>query len=149
MIDTHDYLVHLVGTGEKTGVFVDPDDDPPRLEVGSPPEFGGPGRRWSPEHLFVAAVSGCLMTTFRAIAAMSRVEVLDYEDRATGRLSRDPDGRYRMTAVTLRPRVVLADESTAERARRLLDKAERSCLISRSISADITVEPTIETLQLV
>lgn len=39
-----------------------------------PPEFGGPERTWSPEHLFVAAVSSCLMTTFRAIAEMSELE---------------------------------------------------------------------------
>ena len=39
------------------------------IEVATPPEFpkGVPGI-WSPEHLFTAAVSSCLMTTFLSIA---------------------------------------------------------------------------------
>lgn len=39
------------------------------VEVAAPPQFmGGIHGVWSPEHLFTAAVSGCLMTTFLAIA---------------------------------------------------------------------------------
>ena len=37
-----------------------------------PVEFNGPGDRWSPETLLCAAVAGCLVLTFRAIARASR-----------------------------------------------------------------------------
>ncbi|MDX1447828.1 MAG: OsmC family protein [Acidimicrobiia bacterium] len=146
MIDTHDYPLHVESTGPKEG-FLTSADGLPKLEVASPPEFGGPGLTWSPEHLFVAAVSGCLMTTFRAIAEMSRVEVVDYQDDAVGRLIRE-DSLYRMDRVVLRPRITITDPEQLERAHRLIQKAERACLISRSISAEIVLEPTIGVAEL-
>ena len=40
-----------------------------KIEVATPPQFpNGMNNIWSPEHLLVAAVNSCLMTTFLAIA---------------------------------------------------------------------------------
>ena len=142
MIDSHDYPVHLDGTGPKTA-FLTSEDDLPKLEVASPPEFGGPARTWSPEHLFVAAVSSCLMTTFRTVAALSNLDVVDYSDDAVGHLVRE-GSLYRIERVTLRPRVVIADPEKVDKALRLLDKAEHACLVSRSVSAEIILEPKVE-----
>lgn len=136
-----DYRLELTATGYKTGRFTG--DEVPHLSVASPPEFGGPGGVWSPEHLFVASVSTCLMTTFGAIAEMSGLEVLGYSDAATGRLVRDENRLFRMESVTLRPRIVVAGSEAADRAARLIEKAERACLISRSLSAEVVVEPEI------
>lgn len=144
MITTHDYEVRLVGTGEKTGFLVAPSDGLPQLDVASPPEFGGRGEVWSPEHLFVASLSSCLMTTFRSIAANSKLEVLEYADEAVGHLVRADDGMYVIESVVLRPRVVIDDPTKTDRALRLLAKAERACLISRSVSCEITMEPSVE-----
>jgi organic hydroperoxide reductase OsmC/OhrA len=113
------------------------------LDVASPPEFGGPGMTWSPEHLFVAAISSCLMTTFRTVAAMSNLDVVDYSDDATGHLVRE-GSLYRIERVTLRPRVVISDPDKVDKTLRLLDKAEHACLVSRSVSAEIRMEPTVE-----
>lgn len=143
MTEQHHYRIQLEGTGVKTGQLSAPADDLADLAVASPPEFGGPGRTWSPEHLFVAALSSCLMTTFRAIAAGSLLEVVSYHDEATGELVRAQDGMYRIESVVLRPRVVIADPTKLERAHRLLEKAERACLISRSVSCTVTMEPTV------
>ncbi len=143
MIDTPDYQVEVEGTGPKTGKLESTQDGLPVLEVASPPEFGGPGGEWSPEHLFVAAISSCLMTTFQAIAAMSGVEVVSYRDRATGRLHRGDNRLYRMESVTLRPKVVIADETKVDRTLRLLNRAESVCLISRSVDSTISLEPTV------
>lgn len=40
----------------------------PSLQSSSPVQFDGPGDRWSPETLLVAAVGDCLILTFKAIA---------------------------------------------------------------------------------
>lgn len=144
MIESHDYEVELVNTGLKTGVMVAAADGLPAVEVASPPEFGGPAGVWSPEHLFVGALSTCLMTTFRSIAAASGLEVIEYSDQASGHLQRGDDRLYAFDTVTLRPRVVIADESKIERALRLLHKAETVCLVSRSVASAVTIEPTVE-----
>lgn len=145
VIDWHDYEVELTSSGPNTGVLTSGADDLPDLVVASPPEFGGPGAVWSPEHLLVAALASCLMTTFRAIAANSGVEVLGYTDRSTGRLLRGDDGVYRIAKVTLRPMVVISEESRADRTLRLLEKAERVCLISRSVSSDVELVAKVVT----
>ncbi len=143
MIDTHVYKVELVGADEKTGTLTAIDDRLPEMAVASPPEFGGPGGKWSPEHLYVASLSSCLMTTFRSIAANSGVEVLDYSDEATGRLQRGEDRLYSIDKVTLRPTIVVATDSRVDRVERLVQKAEQVCLISRSVTTEVTVEPRI------
>lgn len=142
-MDAHDYQIDVTSTGFKTGTFGPGADGLPELEVASPPQFGGPDGTWSPEHLFVAALSSCLMTTFRAIAMASNIEILEYSDSATGHLIRDDTRMYGFDKVTLRPRVIVADEAQIERTLRILHKAEAACLISRSVSSEVVLEPTV------
>ncbi len=146
MIHSADYRVELHGSGPKSGKLESISDGLPALEVASPPEFGGPEGVWSPEHLLVASVSSCLMTTFHAMAAMSGVEVIDYQDEAVGRLERGEEGLYRIETIFLRPRVVIKDETRVDRARRLLSKAESVCLIGRSVSSETVLEPVVTAL---
>lgn len=143
MIDSHDYQVEVSGSGPKTGRLTSIGDSLPELDVASPPEFGGPGGTWSPEHLFVASVASCLMTTFRAMAEKSGVEVVSYSDESIGHLSRDEDGLFRIERVTLRPTIVISPGSRTDRAERLIHKAERVCLIGRSIETETVLEPTL------
>lgn len=143
MIDSHEYRIDLETRDGGSAVVGSESDRLPQLAVASPPEFGGPGEVWSPEHLFVASVSSCLMTTFKAIAKNSRLSVLDYEDRATGLLVRGDDRLYRIERVELRPRVVIADEAQLAKAERLLTKAKSVCLISRSISSTVDLKPLV------
>jgi peroxiredoxin-like protein len=140
--ETSEYRVDLEGTDVKSGGLTSP-DGLPLLLVGSPPQFGGPGRTWSPEHLFVAAAASCLMTTFRSMAESSGVEVIEYSDSASGTLVRGEDRLYRISEITLRPQVVISDPVKTERVLRLLEKAERVCLIGRSVNSTIRVEPQV------
>lgn len=144
MTDSHDYTVEITSTGLKTGTLEAPGDALPACEVASPQQFGGPAGVWSPEHLYVAALSSCLMTTFRSIADNSGLEVLDYSDSATGHLQRGEDRMFAFDTVTLRPRVVIADGSKTERTIRLLHKAEAACLVRRSVTSEILLKPTVE-----
>ncbi len=147
MIESHDYVLHIEGTGPKTGIISADEDGLPALHVASPPEFGGPEAVWSPEHLFVAAVSSCLMTTFRTIADLSKLDVVSYSDDPVGHLIRDENGLYRIESVTLRPQVSITDPEKTDRALRLIEKAERACLVSRSVSAEIHLDPTVHVVE--
>ena len=108
----------------------------------SPPEFGGPSGRWTPEHLFVAAVATCFTITFRAIAEFSKFQPLGLEVTAEGVLEK-AEGGFQFTRVILRPALTIAQESDRERGLRLLEKTERSCLVSRSLKSQVTLEPTL------
>lgn len=143
MIESHNYQVQIVSTGARSGVLESEEDRLPSLYVASPPEFGGPEGVWSPEHLFVAAVAACLMTTFRAIAELSKLEVIEYTDEAVGHLQRGDDRLYSIDRVTLRPKVVIGSHVDLEKARRLMRKAEETCLVSRSVSSEIVLDAQV------
>jgi peroxiredoxin-like protein len=118
------------------------------IEVATPPEFpkGMPGI-WSPEHLFTAAVSSCLMTTFLAVAENSKLEFLSFQCSAEGKLEQ-VDGKFLMTEVLLKPVVTLNDEKDSDKALRVLQKSEANCLISNSVKAKVTMQPKIEAAEL-
>jgi len=44
----------------------------------------------------------------------------------------------------VRPRLTIAEAADQERAQRLLEKAERACLISRSLSSHMELQATVE-----
>ncbi len=73
MQEPHYYDVTVTWQHDRKGIMQS-DTLPNTIEVATPPEFtkGMPGI-WSPEHLLVAAVNSCLMTTFLAIAENSRL----------------------------------------------------------------------------
>jgi len=113
------------------------------LQVATPPEFpGGVEGIWSPEHLFVAAVSSCLMTSFTAIAEYSKFGFTSLKVDSFGTMSK-VDGKFVMSRVTLRPVLTIQDEKYEAKAYRLLEKAEEICLISRSIKSEIVFEPEV------
>lgn len=113
------------------------------IRVATPPEFpGGIEGIWSPEHLFVAAVSSCLMTSFTAVADYSKLEFISLRVNSYGTMSK-VDGKFLMSKVTLKPVLVIADEKYEKKAYRLLEKAEEICLISRSIKSEIVFEPEV------
>lgn len=117
----------------------------PDIQVAAPPEFKGHGGAWTPEHLFVASVSSCFMTTFLAIAELSKLEFVSFSAEAAGKLEKVEGQGYLMTEVVIRPRLVIRRAQDAERAARILEKAERNCLISNSVTTAVRLEPSVET----
>ena len=99
-----------------------------------PPEFGGPGGYWSPETLLTAAVGNCVLLTFRAIARASRFEWQQASAEVEGVLERI-EGNSRFTQMHVRVRLVVPPGADAARARMLMEKAEKGCLISNSLTA--------------
>jgi peroxiredoxin-like protein len=116
----------------------------PCLHVDAPPEFKGHEGSWTPEHLFVGAVNTCFMTTFLAIAENSKLDFVSFKTAAAGKLEKLEGRGFQMTEVTLRPRLIISNARDAERASRILEKAEKHCLISNSIKSAVHLEPEIQ-----
>jgi peroxiredoxin-like protein len=116
------------------------------IEFSAPPEFHGEGGLWSPEHFLLAAVASCFVTTFKAIAEFSSFQPVALAIGVEGAVEKGAGG-YAFTRVTLKPELTVEQESDRERGMRLLEKTERSCLISRSLKvtpkmfAAVTVAP--------
>src|SRR5579863_210023 len=136
----HTYRVTL--KGEPSGYANVAVDGVPELRSAPPADFDGPGDAWSPEHLLMAAVETCLLFTLRAVARASRVEFKSLEVTGEGTLDRK-DGATRFTEIVLRPRMVVAAGTDRDKALRVLEKSEKTCLISASLATPVRLEPEI------
>ena len=128
----HHYTVHAAAAAAE-GTVVVGSDGLPALTTAPPAQFGGPGDQWSPETLLVAAAADCFILTFRAIATGSKLAWRRLDCDAEGTLDRS-DGVVRFTALHLRARLLIPTGGDVERARRLVEKAETSCLVTNSLA---------------
>jgi peroxiredoxin-like protein len=142
MANEHHYEVNLHWKQDRKGVVSSPVLND-KIEVVTPPEFPkGIEGIWSPEHLFTAAISSCLMTTFLAVAENSKLDFVSFDCKANGKLEM-VEGKYMMSEVELSPKLVIKKEEDRERAERILTKSEAACLISNSIKSKIVFKPEI------
>ena len=122
--------------------------DSPGLETlhSSPPvEFDGPGDRWSPETLLIAAIADCFILTFRAIARATRMDWQGLECKVTGTLARE-QGKSRFTTYLVSARLTVPAGVDIAQARAALEKAEHGCLISNSVNGEIKLDTEVVAL---
>ena len=115
----------------------------PLIRSAPPVEFGGPGDQWSPETLFVAAIADCLILSFRAIARASKFEWHELICDAEGTLDRI-DSVTRFTHVVLQATLRVPAGVDTARAQRLLEKAEQTCLVTNSLTAECRLEARVQ-----
>src|ERR1700758_2154068 len=125
MNEDHAYRVAAWWTSGKTGLAKS-DSAPNATHFTAPTEFGGLEGRWTPEELLLAAVASCYTTTLRAIAGNVQFDFTDLQVEASG---------------TVR-KVDSAEER--DRALDLLKRAEKLCLVSRALGANLKFEPQLE-----
>ncbi|MBI6119012.1 OsmC family protein [Salegentibacter maritimus] len=143
MAHKHEYRVDLTWKEDRKGEVSSPELSD-IIETATPPDFPkGIPNIWSPEHFLVAAVESCLMTTFLAIAENSKLEFVSFKSQAIGKLDK-VDGKFQMTEIILKPVLEISNVNNAERAKRILEKSEKACLISNSIKSKIILEPEIK-----
>ncbi|MBV8206170.1 MAG: OsmC family protein [Acidobacteria bacterium] len=142
METSYSYTVNGHWTGARTG-SVSPEEITLPVFFSAPAEFGGEPGHWTPEHMLVAAVASCYLTTFSAMAQNSKLRFLDLELSVHGTLTKDPEG-WRFTEFCIQPTITLENDADEDRAIRLMQKAERTCLIARSLSARVLLQPEIQ-----
>jgi peroxiredoxin-like protein len=137
----HEYRVKASCSGPRKGV-VRAEAISPVISFSAPPEFLGEAGLWTPEHFLVASVASCFVSTFSGIAERSRLEFASFSLDAAGLLGSE-DGAWRFTEIKLAPHVALLKEADRDRAMRILEKAEKSCLVARSLQCKITMLPSV------
>jgi len=105
--------------------------------VATPPEFGGEGKPWTPEHFFLSSISSCFMTTYLAFTKKLHFDISNLECEIVGQLE-IVDGKYKFTNIDLYPKVYIVDETIRGKAELALEKAHKYCLIANSVNANIT-----------
>jgi peroxiredoxin-like protein len=137
----HEYESSMVWSEGRRGKVEAP--GLPSLDFGSPPEFGGPGGIWTPEHAFVTAVNACVLLTFAAIADFSKLSFRSLSTRSKGTLDKVEGEGLRFTSVDVTLRVEVGSEADVPRAERLVQKAEAACLVSKSLKTPVSVKADV------
>jgi organic hydroperoxide reductase OsmC/OhrA len=94
----------------------------------------------NPEELFAASVGSCMMMTILAVFNRSKIAVVSYEDKPEALLEY-VERRFRITKVTLRPRIEMEGEIDREKLVGLIQKAHANCFVTLSVKAEVIVEP--------
>src|SRR6476646_10769337 len=99
MSKTHEYASRLVWDGDGTSSYTTyvrnhhvEIEGKPDIELSADPIFRGDATRPNPEDLFVAALSSCHLLSYLALCARNKIDVIAYEDNASGIMSIRPDG---------------------------------------------------------
>jgi len=142
MTPSYSFKVDAQWSGGRRG-FVESETQIPKIHFAAPLQFQGESGLWTPEHFLVAAAASCFITTFRAVTEISKFEPLGLEVSAEGTIEKG-EGGFQFTRITLRPVLTVARETDQERGVRLLEKAEHSCLVSRSLKGQIVMEPQVQ-----
>lgn len=148
-MEPHYYNVNVNWSQDRKGIMCSPElnlENKVCVDVATPPEFpkGIPGI-WSPEHLFTAAVSSCLMTTFLAVAENFKLDFHHFSCSSKGKLDKGEKG-FQMTEVELYPVVTLNNAEQKDLAFKVLEKSEKACLITNSIKSTVLMHPVVEIL---
>jgi len=137
----HYYPVQASATADSHTALSTPGTD--IIHSAGPVEFGGPGHLWSPESLLVAAVADCFILSFKATARAARFDWMQLEVGTTGKLDRI-DSITKFVAFDIRAMLEVPHTADIRRAEKLLHTAEKTCLITNSMTAErnLTIEVT-------
>jgi organic hydroperoxide reductase OsmC/OhrA len=111
----------------------------PILETAPPPEFDGPGGVWSPESLLVASIASCFILTFRAVSRAASFGWEQLECHVDGVLEK-VSGVAQFSRYTTRATLTVMAGGDHSKARQLLERAEKICLVTNSVRGERLLE---------
>jgi len=140
-MDEHLYSVKVRWTEGKKGLIKKEDGE--KIEISTPPDFGGPPGYWSPEEFFVSSIASCLMTSFLYFVLKNNVKLISYENKAIGKVEKVEKKGYVFTDVEVEVSVRIDKSEDIDKIKTFLGLAEKYCLISNSTNVNISVRNSI------
>ena len=114
-----------------------------KIEIACPPEFGGQGGYWTAEHLFVASIEICIMTTFKWLMEKNNAKIIAYESESIG-TAQMVNSNFRFNRVEIRPVIIVPDKESLLKAKDAIENAHKHCLISKALNFEVNVNPVIK-----
>lgn len=111
-------------------------------EVSIPPEMDGPGIGTNPDEMLLGAAATCYIITLAAMMERSKLEKVALTMESVGVVD-VTSGVITYQKIIHKPHIVLksdASEKDETLARKLAEKAETSCMISRAIKGNVRIE---------
>ncbi|RLQ97139.1 SACOL1771 family peroxiredoxin [Falsibacillus albus] len=120
-----------------------------KTSVSIPPEMDGPGVGTNPDEMLLGAAATCYIITLAAMLERSRIEVIQNLKMTTEGTVEVKNGIITYKNISHMPIITVhknSTETTISKIKRLVHKAEDSCMISRAVrgNVEIQVNETIE-----
>ena len=117
---------------------------PPRapLHGGLSPEQGGDVDAWCPEHMLLASLGLCMLTTFEAFAARDGIELVSWNARVNGTVEQTPEGPM-FTSIVFE--LDLEITGNVERFEATIDDTKRYCLVQNALRVPVVIETVVRT----
>ncbi|KEZ47320.1 OsmC family protein [Metabacillus indicus] len=117
-----------------------------KTKVSIPPEMDGPGVGTNPDEMLLGAAATCYIITLAAMMERSRLEKEDLTMESEG-IVEVTNGVITYKRIVHRPVITLtsaASEKDIELAKKLAERAESSCMISRAVKGNVEIEQQAE-----
>ncbi|NWN97315.1 MAG: OsmC family protein [Bacillus sp. (in: Bacteria)] len=111
-------------------------------KISIPPEMDGPGVGTNPDEMLLGAAATCYIITLAAMMQRSHLDKKDLLMESEGIVD-VTNGVFTYKKIIHRPTIILKEDATFEDeklAQRLAEKAEKSCMISRTIQGNVELE---------
>ncbi|MBD3194980.1 MAG: hypothetical protein GF317_08000 [Candidatus Lokiarchaeota archaeon] len=120
----------------------------PEIKIQLPVAYKGPNVNseeiyYTPEHYYVAAISGCFFTTFSVVSSMSNFSYISLEIQAIGYMKEIEDEKI-MDKIKQTITLTISSSKYEKKARKLLEITENRCPLVKSVKTRI--ENTYEIL---
>lgn len=113
-----------------------------KTKVSIPPEMDGPGIGTNPDEMLLGAAATCYIITLAAMMERSSLKKKQLEMDSIGVVD-VTNGVITYERIIHKPSIILHHDATdrdISRVRRLTEKAESSCMISRAIQGNVEVK---------
>ncbi len=147
MAKEHQYQTSLVWVGNKGSGTMDYRSydrsyvvsiaNKPDISGSSDSAFLGDKTKHNPEDLLLSAISSCHMLWYLHLCSKNGIIVLDYQDKAVGKMLEMRDGSGKFKEVALYPVVTISDHAHTEKALALHKEANKMCFIANSCNFPI------------
>jgi organic hydroperoxide reductase OsmC/OhrA len=112
------------------------------IEIACPPEFGGHRGYWTAEHLFVASIEVCIMTTFEWLMEKDKGKIVAYKSKSIG-MAQMVDDNFLLNRVEITPTIVVSDQANLSKAKEAITEAGNQCLISKALNFEVSIHPVV------
>lgn len=119
-----------------------------QTKISIPPEMDGPGVGTNPDEMLLGAAATCYIISLAAMLERAEIPVDTMSITSEGMVD-VTNGIFTYEKIIHRPNITLKKEVTEQQTRltnKLIEKAEKTCMISRAIKGNVQLElePTVQ-----
>ncbi|WP_040978189.1 OsmC family protein [Oceanobacillus jeddahense] len=113
-----------------------------QTKISIPPEMDGPGVGTNPDEMLLGAAATCYIISLAAMLERAEIPVDTTSITSEGMVD-VTNGIFTYEKIIHRPNITLKKEVTEQQTRltnKLIEKAEKTCMISRAIKGNVQLE---------